>query len=78
MAGTEAIAVVFPKLEFPPASGYSKSDSTKPPAATKPPATTKPSATRRRYVLFYFIVQIQWRPTISFEYISEDEEENSY
>jgi hypothetical protein len=46
MARTEAVAIVFPKLEFPPASGYSKSDS------------NKPSATRRRYVLFYFIVQI--------------------
>ncbi len=46
MAGTEAIAIVFPKLEFPPVPGNSKSDS------------TKPSATRRRYVLFYFIVQI--------------------
>jgi hypothetical protein len=66
MAEIEAITIAFPKLEFPPASGYSKSDS------------TKPSAKTRRYVFFNCVVQIHGRPTISFQYISEDKGENSY
>ncbi|CAF0986853.1 unnamed protein product [Adineta steineri] len=66
MAGTEEIAVVIAPLEFPESPVSCKPDPTKPPPS------------KRRYVFFYFIVQIHWRPTKSLQYVREDEREISH